>query len=181
MACCRDAPIFGSFFMAENSWNGFLRLSLVSCPITLSLVAEENELTEKEHRAFEAMASKIIDLDHFVSRTEVDTLYLGTSYYVQAEGELAAESLRVIAEKMAAKGLAGIARVTLHNRKRLIMFEPRGAGMVMFMLHNADEVRAAGFDTKRQENIDPEMLDITENIVERRKTAFDPAALLDKP
>lgn len=127
------------------------------------------------------MTSKIIDLDHFVSRGEIDPLYLRTSYYVLPDGELAAEALRVIAEKMTAKGLAGIARVTLHNRKRLVMFEPRGAGMVMFTLHNADEVHAAEFDTKRQENIDPEMLDITDSIVERRTTNFDPAVLLDKP
>jgi DNA end-binding protein Ku len=181
MACCRDKPISGSFFMAENSWNGSLRLSLVSCPVRLSVSTEENELTEKESNAFETMTSNVIDLDHFVSRAEIDPIYLRTSYYVQPDGELAAETLRVIAEKMTARGLAGIARVTLLNRKRLVMFEPRGAGMVMFTLHNADEVRAAGFDTKRQENIDPEMLDITEAIVERRTTTFDPAALLDKP
>jgi DNA end-binding protein Ku len=167
--------------MAEHSWNGSLRLSLISCPVRLSVSTEENELTAEEGKAFEAMTSKIIDLDHFVSRAEIDPLYLRTSYYVQPEGELAAESLRVVAEKMTAKGLAAIARVTLHNRKRLVMFEPRGAGMVMFTLHNANEVHTAGFDTKRQENIDPEMLDITDAVVERRTTAFDPAALLDKP
>lgn len=167
--------------MAEKSWNGSLRMSLVSCPISLSVSTEENDLTEKEGKALEEMTSKVIDLDHFVSRAEIDPLYLRTSYYVQPEGELGAETLRVIAEKMTARGLAGIARVTLANRKRLVMFEPRGAGMVMFTLHNAGEVRAAGFDTKRQENIDPEMLDITESIVERRTTTFDPAALLEKP
>jgi DNA end-binding protein Ku len=167
--------------MAQKSWNGFLRLSLVSCPISLSLATDENELSDNEHQAFEAMASKIIDLDHFVSRAEIDPLHLRTSYYVLPDGELAADSLRVIAEKMTAQGLAGIGRVTFHNRKRLVMFEPRGAGMVMYTLHNADEVRAAEFDTKRQENIDPEMLDITDSIIERRKTNFDPAILLDKP
>lgn len=167
--------------MAQKSWNGFLRLSLVSCPINLSLVTEENEVTENEHNALEAMATKVIDLDHFVSRAEIDTLYLGTSYYVEAEGDLASAPLKTISEKLAARGLAAIGRVTLHNRKRLVMFEPRGAGMVMYMLHNAGDVREAGFDTKRQENIDPEMLDITESIVERRTTKFDPAALLDKP
>jgi DNA end-binding protein Ku len=166
--------------MAQQSWNGFLRLSLVSCPVSLSLATDENELTETEHKAFDAMTSKVIDLDHFVSRAEVDPLYLRASYYVQPDGELAADSLRVISEKMAAKGLAAIGRVTHANRKRLVMFEPRGAGMVMFTLHSADEVHAAAFDTKRQENIDPEMLDITESIVERRTTKFDPAAMLDK-
>jgi DNA end-binding protein Ku len=167
--------------MAQQSWNGSLRLSLVSCPVSLSLVTEENELTEKEHGAFDAMTSKVIDLDHFVSRSEIDPLYLRTSYFVQPDGELAAESLRVVADKMAAKGLVGISRITLFNRKRLVMFEPRGAGMVMYTLHSTDEMRTAEFDTKRQENIDPEMLDITEMIIERRKTNFDPAGLLDKP
>ena len=66
--------------------------------------------------------------------------------------------------------------MTLHNTQRLVLFEPHGAGMVMSTLHNADEVRAAEFDTKRQENIDPEMLDITESIIERRRGTFAPVS-----
>jgi non-homologous end joining protein Ku len=91
------------------------------------------------------------------------------------DGELAAEPLRVIAEKLAAKGLVGIARVALSNTERLLMFEPRGAGMVMYTLRS---VRAAEFDTKRQEDTDPEMLDIAEAVVELRRSTFDPAGLL---
>jgi len=166
--------------MAQKSWSAFLRLSLVSCPITLSLVTPETEVTTQAREAFEAMASKIIELDHFVPRAEVDPLYLNASYYVRTDSELAAVTLRVIAEKMIDKGLAGIGHVTLSNRKRLVMFEPRGAGMVMYTLHNADEVDDPGFDTKRQENFDPEMLEITDTIVERRTTKFDPAGLLAK-
>lgn len=165
--------------MPDASWNGFLRLSLVSCPVYLSLATEENELTGKDENAFKAMKSNVIELTHFVNRDEVDPLYLNTSYYVYPDGEMAAEPFRVIAEKMAAKGLVGIGRVTLFNAKRLVMFEPRGAGMVMFTLRSADDVRAASFDTKRQEDFDAEMLDITEAIVERRRTTFDPAGLLD--
>jgi DNA end-binding protein Ku len=167
--------------MAQKSWNAFLRLSLISCPISLALATPESDQTNHEHEAFEAMASKIIELDHFVPRAEIDPLYLNSSYYVRTDNELAAVSLRVIAEKMTAKGLAGIGRVTLHNRKRLVMFEPRGEGMVMYTLHNADEVDGAGFDTKRQENIDPEMLELTDTVVDRRTTTFDPASLLAKP
>jgi len=166
--------------MPHASWKGFLRLSLVSCPVYLSLATEENELTEKDRNAFQAMKSNVIDLAQFVDRGEIDPLYLNTSYYVYPDGELAAESFRVIAEKMAAKGLVGIGRVTLFNTERLVMFEPRGAGMVMFTLRGADEVRAGAFDTKRQENIDAEMLDITDAIVERRRSTFDPARLLDE-
>lgn len=164
--------------MPHASWNGFLRLSLVSCRVYLSLATEENELAEKDQNALQVISSNVIDLAQFVNRDEVDPLYLSTSYYVYPDGELAAEPFRVIAEKMAAKGLVGIGRVTLFNTKRLVMFEPRGAGMVMFTLRSADEVHAAEFDTKRQEDIDAEMLDITEAIVERRRRTFDPADLL---
>lgn len=166
--------------MPQKSWTGFLRLSLVSCPVYLSLATEENELTEKEQKALQAIKPNVIDLDHFVARGEVDPLYLNSSYYVYPDGELATETFRVLAEKLAAKGLVGIGRVTLFNTKRLVMFEPRGAGMVMFTLHSADDVRAGEFDTTRQKNIDAEMLDITEAIVERRRTTFDPARMLDK-
>ncbi|HVC51230.1 MAG TPA: Ku protein [Stellaceae bacterium] len=164
--------------MPHPSWNGFLRLSLMSCPVYLSLAADENELTEKDQKAFQDMSSNVIDLVRFVDRAEIDPLYLNTSYYVYPDGELAAEPFRVIAEKMAAKGLVGIARVTLFNARRLLMFEPRGAGMVMYTLRSPGEIRAAEFDTKRQEDIEPEMLDITEAVVERRRSTFDPVSFL---
>jgi DNA end-binding protein Ku len=164
--------------MPHPSWNGFLRLSLISCPVYLSLAAEENELSRMEREALQGMSSHVIDLVRFVDRSEVDPLYLSTPYYVYPDGELAAEPFRVIAEKMAAKGLVGIARVTLFNTKRLLMFEPRGAGMVMYTLRSPGEVRAAEFDMKRQENIEPEMLDIAEAVVERRRSPFDPAGFL---
>ena len=161
--------------MPDPSWNGYLRLSLISCPVYLSLAAEENELTERDREAFQIMSSKVIDLARFVDRAEVDPLYLNTACYVYPDGELAGEPFRVIAEKLAAKGLVGIARVALSNTERLLMFEPRGAGMVMYTLRS---VRAAEFDTKRQEDTDPEMLDIVEAVVERRRSTFDPAGLL---
>lgn len=166
--------------MPQASWNGFLRLSLVSCPIFLSLATEENGRTEKDQETFQGMTSDVIDLIRFVDRAEIDPLYLGTSYYVYPDGQFAAEPFRVIAEKMAAKGLAGIARVTLSNARRLLMFEPRGAGMVMYTLRRPDELRAAEFDTERQQGIDAEMLDITEIVVERRRAAFDPVSLLSE-
>jgi hypothetical protein len=60
--------------MPDPSWNGYLRLSLISCPVYLSLAAEENELTERDREAFQIMSSKVIDLARFVDRAEVDPL-----------------------------------------------------------------------------------------------------------
>jgi DNA end-binding protein Ku len=45
---------------------------------------------------------------------------------------------------MAEAGVVGIGRVTLSRRERLVMVEPRDAGMVLITLRESEEVRAAG-------------------------------------
>jgi len=166
--------------MPQPCWRGFIRLSLISCPVHLSFATKESTLSEDERKAFEVMSSNVIDLARFVDRTEIDPVYLNTLYYVYPDGELAAEPFRVIAEQMKSKGLAGIARVTFFNTERLLMFEPRGNRMVMYTLRRPDEIHATESDAKHPEDVDPEMLDIAEVVVERRRGAFDPASLLSE-
>ena len=114
-----------------------------------------------------------------MSRDEVDPVYLDTPYYVYPDGELATEAFQVIGEAMAAKGLVGLGRVTVSSRERLVLVEPRGAGLVMSTLRSADEVRAAEFG-KANGEVDPDMLAIAATIIERRKGTFDPASFRDR-
>ena len=79
---------------------------------------------DDELKALQIESSKIIDLTQFVSRGEVDPVFLDTPYYVYPDGELAAEAFQVISEAMAAKGLVGIGRVTISSRERLVLVEP---------------------------------------------------------
>ncbi len=157
--------------MPRASWNGFLRLSLVSCPVSLVPATTEakrvrfNQLnaetgnrvqqqlidsktgevvdrdqivkgyefdrgryvtvTDDELKSLQIESSKIIDLDRFVGRDEVDPVYLDTSYYVYPDGKLAAETFRVIGEAMARKNKVGLGRVTISSRERPVLVEPR--------------------------------------------------------
>src|SRR5271156_3404373 len=174
--------------MPRVSWRGFLRLSLVSCPIYLSPAAtrtkpirlnqvwqpkatrpapveddEENEqpyrsaarsfsediqadtlpeqpsptrvalhphdphtgeeiereevvkgyeyergrfvtFTAAELKALDVESSKIIDLETFVPRAEVDPVYFSMPYYVYPDGPIAVETFRVIRAAMAEAG-----------------------------------------------------------------------------
>src|SRR5499427_6774388 len=173
--------------MPRASWSGFLRLSLVSCPVSLVPATTEakrirfNQLnaktgnrvqqqlidsktgevvdrdqiakgyeydrgryvtvTDDELKALQIDSSKIIDLDRFVDRDEVDPVYLDTPYYVYPDGEVAAETFRVIGEAMARKNKVGLGRVTMSNRERLVLVEPKGSGLLMSTLRSAEEVR----------------------------------------
>ena len=212
--------------MPRASWNGFLRLSLVTCPVYLVPATTEakrvrfNQLngetgnrvaqqlvdsktgdvvdrdqivkgyeyergryvtiSDDELKDLQIESSKIIDLDRFVDRDEVDPIYLDTPYWVHPDGELAAETFRVIGEAMAKKNKVGLGHVTLSSRERLVLVEPRDGGLVMSTVRSADEVRPAEFGAKPNGEADPDMVAIAETIIDRRAGAFDPETFRDR-
>ncbi|MBV9686834.1 MAG: Ku protein [Alphaproteobacteria bacterium] len=212
--------------MPRASWSGFLRLSLVSCPVALVPATTEakrirfNQLNSEtgnrvqqqlidsqtgevvdrdqivkgyeyergryvtieddELKALQIESSKIIDLERFVDRDEVDPVYLDTPYYVYPDGDLAAETFRVIGEAMEHKSKVGLGRVTMSGRERLVLVEPRGSGLVMSMVRSADEVRPAEFGPPPKDEIDPDMVAIAETIIDRRSGPFEPTTFHDR-
>lgn len=65
-------------------------------------------------------------------------------------------------------------RLTLSRRERMVLVQPRGAGLALITLRSAEEVRPAQFDDVDSE-VDPEMVAIAEMIIKRRVGHFDPA------
>jgi len=212
--------------MPRASWSGFLRLSLVSCPVSLVPATTEGKrvrfnqlnaetgnrvqqqlidsktgevvdrdqivkgyeydrgryvtVSDDELKALQIESSRIIDLDQFVDGGEVDPVYLDTPYYVYPDGELAAETFRVIGEAMAHKNKVGMGRITMSGRERLVLVEPRESGLIMSMVRSADEVRPAEFGPPAKGEIDADMVAIAETIIERRSGAFDPSGFRDR-
>jgi DNA end-binding protein Ku len=132
-----------------------------------------------ELKALDLESSKVIDLEMFVPRGEVDPLYFNSPYYLYPDGQMAVEAIRVIGAAMAEAGVVGIGRLTLSRRERMVVVEPRGAGMVLITLRAADEIRAPQF-TSADSAIDPEMLAIARAIIEQRKAKFDPSKFRDR-
>ena len=104
-------------------------------------------------------SSKVIDLESFVPRSDIDQVYFDTPYYLYPDGPIAVEGLRVIGAAMAEAGVVGIGRLTLSRRERMVMVEPRGIGMALFTLRAADEVRPAQF-ASAEGDLDAEMVAI---------------------
>jgi len=135
--------------------------------------------TAAELKALDVESSKIIDLDTFVPRAEVDPVYFSAPYYVYPDGGMAQETFRVIGAAMAEAGVAGIGRVTLSRRERLVMVEPRGTGMVLITLRATEEVRAAAFE-EADDDVDADMVAIAATIIRRRSGRFDPVTFQDR-
>jgi DNA end-binding protein Ku len=64
--------------------------------------------TAEELKALDVESSKVIDLERFVPRGDIDPVYFDTAYYLYPDGPIAVEALRVIGVAMAEAGVAGI-------------------------------------------------------------------------
>jgi DNA end-binding protein Ku len=135
--------------------------------------------TPEELKTLDIESSRIIDLETFVPRADIDPVYFNSPYYVYPDGPIAVETFRVIGAAMEEAGTAGIGRVTLSRRERPVLVEPRGGGMVLITLRAAEEVRAATFE-QTDGDLDPDMVAIAATIIRRRSGSFDPATFRDR-
>jgi DNA end-binding protein Ku len=132
-----------------------------------------------ELKALDLESSKVIDLETFVRRGEVDPVYFNSPYYLYPDGQMAVEAIRVIGAAMSDAGVVGMGRLTMSRRERMVMVDPRGAGMVLITLRAADEVRAPQF-SEANTAIDAEMLAIAGTIIDKRTGSFDASKFRDR-
>ena len=135
--------------------------------------------TAEELKALDVESSKVIDLEKFVPRNDIDPVYFDSSYYLHPDGPIAVETLRVIGAAMAEARVVGLGRLTLSRRERMVMVEPSGIGMALFTLRAASDVRAPQFGSA-EGDLDAEMVAIAGAIIRQRTGHFDPSTYRDR-
>lgn len=209
-------------------WKGYLRLSLVSCPIQLFPAATEREkvrfhqlnrdtgnrirykkvdaesgdevaaedivkgyeaskgtyieLEPDELDAVEIESSRMIDIDQFVPKDEIDELYLANPYYIVPDGDVGAQAFAVIREAIRKEGMVALGKVVFTNREHVIALEPRDKGLMGITLRYPYEVRDAKeyFDDIPDEKVPKDMLDLATHIVHSKAGHFKPDTFEDK-
>jgi DNA end-binding protein Ku len=209
-------------------WKGYLRLSLVSCPILLYPATTEREkirfhqlhkdtghrirykkvdaetgrevgqdqivkgyeaskghYIELEPDELEAVAlesTRMIDIEQFVPRKEIDELYLSNPYYIVPDGEVGQQAFAVIREAISEKGMVAIGRVVFTSREHIIALEPRGKGLMGITIRYPYEVRDEKdyFADIPSERITDEMLELAAHIVKTKQGHFHPEKYEDR-
>jgi DNA end-binding protein Ku len=209
-------------------WKGYLKLSLVSCPIAIFPATSEREkisfhqlnkktghriryqkvdadsgaevpadqivkgyevskgeYIELEPEELEAVAiesKRMIEIDTFVPRDEIDDLYLNSPYYVVPDGEVGQQAFAVIREAIRKEGMVALGKVVFTSREHVILLEPRGKGLVGVTLRFPYEVRKEEdyFDDVTDEKVPKDMLELATHIVETKKSHFQPAKFDDR-
>ena len=149
---------------------GFLRLSLVTCPVRLHPVVKgEHDLDNLE----------VIEIERFVAKNEIDPFYFSNSYFLVPDGNVGNDAYAVIRETIAATKTIALARIGEHA----IAIEPRGTGMVATTLRSADQLRDPSdlFHSIQNVKITKDMIDLAKHIVQAMTAPFDPRKLSHAP
>jgi DNA end-binding protein Ku len=216
------------FVMASRPyWKGYLKLSLVSCPVALYPATSEREkirfnqlhkktgnrirylkvdaetgdkveadeiikgyevdkgqyieLAPDELDAIALESKRVIDIDEFVPRNEIDDIYFNNPYYIVPDGEVGRQAFAVIREAIKHEGMVAIGTVMFTSREHIIALEARGKGMLGVTLRYPYEVRneAEYFDEIPEEKVPKDMLELASHIVETKAARFEPKKFED--
>jgi DNA end-binding protein Ku len=157
--------------MAEPIWTGFLRWSLVSSAVRLApaIAADGKWLT--------ANNDNLIEVDEFVPRAQIDQPFLGEAYYLYADSPLATDALEALRVAMAHAGRVALGHVSSGEGAQPVLIEPYGAGLLLVRLNFEEERNPTAFPERPEGAISREMIEIAEDIIQRRAADFDPRRL----
>ena len=141
------------------------------------LLLEEEDL---DNVALES--THTIDIEEFVPTSEVDRIYLDESFYIVPQDDVAQEAFAVIRDAMEKEDLAGLARVVVYRRERLLLLRPRGKGLLATALRYKNEVRNEKdyFDEIKDIKVPADMLKLAVHILETKKGHFKPEKFEDR-
>jgi DNA end-binding protein Ku len=209
-------------------WKGYLKLSLVSCPVALfSAVSRTEKISfhlinrdtghrlrqqyvdsvtgdfvdrDEQVRGYETgkndyitleeteiaeqalESTHTIDIETFVERDEIDEVYLDDSYYLAPDSKVADEPFVVIRDAIRKNHVAGLGRIVLSGRERVVLIEARDKGLLATTLHYNYEVRDEKpyFESIPAVRLSKEMLDLATHIIETKRGKFDPTKFEDR-
>lgn len=128
-------------------------------------------------------STHVLEIDEFVPREEIDPLYIGRPYYLAPEDEASQEAFIVIREAMRQRPIGAISKLVMNDRERMVLLEPRGAGIVATILRLPHEMRSedqvfGAIPLNR--TVPQELIDMAGEVVDRRMAHFDPSEFEDR-
>lgn len=137
---------------------------------------------EADIEALKIESTRTIEIETFVPAAEIDSIYLDSPYYLAPDDKVAEEAFAVIREAMTKRKMAGIGRVVLNRRERMLMLQPRARGMLATTLRYPYEVRqdAEYFEGITDVKLPAAMLDIAQEIIGRMSGHFEPDTFTDR-
>jgi DNA end-binding protein Ku len=130
-------------------------------------------LEDQDLRDLAPQTSTELQIVEFVRFSQVDPVYLETSYYVVPE-ENSEKAYALLLEAMRQSGYAAIGQLTMHRRDHVIIVRPGKSGLIGHTMFYPDEVRAQEEFRTNTSLVAPKELDLAKTLINALAQEFEP-------
>ena len=138
-------------------------------------------LNDADFESIKVESSSVMAIDKFVEMNSIDPIYYASSYYLAPDGDAGRDVYTVLCKAIAETGRVALARVVIAQRERTIAIRTMPGGLVAHTLDEQRDINDARaiFDDATAMKIDPEMVQLAKQLIDRQTTIYDPSDLED--
>jgi DNA end-binding protein Ku len=138
--------------------------------------------SDDEFEALKVDSKKSLDMVQFAPVDTIDPIYFDKPYYALPDGKMADEPYRVVREALKRTKTVGLGQITMRGRSYIAAVKPYEDGIIVETVHYADELRKANlfFDEIPTGKLDADLIDLAEELINRKKAKFDPTKFEDE-
>ena len=138
--------------------------------------------SDEEFDALKIESKKTLDMVQFAPADTIDAIYFDKPYYALPDGKLADEPYRVVRDALRRTKTVGLGQITMRGRSYIAAVKPYEEGLMVETVHYAEELRSAKgfFDEIPQGKSEPDLVDLAEELINRKKAPFDPKKFEDE-
>jgi DNA end-binding protein Ku len=138
--------------------------------------------SDEEFEALKVDSKKTLDMIQFAPADTIDPIYFDKPYYALPDGKLADEPYRVVRDALRKTKTVGLGQITMRGRSYIAAVKPYEDGLIVETVHYAEELRKANqfFDEIPTGKLDQDLIDLAEELINRKKSKFDPNKFEDE-
>ena len=136
-------------------------------------------IEDEEIKKVAPQTAKVMEIQEFVKSTEVDPVYLETSYYLAPE-DAGEKPYALFFDALKKTGYVGIAKIAMHNREHVVILRPGSKGIVLHTMYFSNEVRKTDEFHADLSLVKEKELALAINLMEALTEAFAPEKYKDE-
>jgi DNA end-binding protein Ku len=138
-------------------------------------------LDDADFDSVKVESSSVMAIDKFVEVNSIDPIYYASSYYLAPDGDAGRDVYAVLYKAIAETRRVALTRVVIAQRERTIAIRAMPGGLVAHTLDEQRDINDARaiFDDATEMKIDPEMVQLAKQLIDRQTTTYDPSDLED--
>ncbi|MBK9168276.1 MAG: Ku protein [Bryobacterales bacterium] len=137
------------------------------------VVVEDEEIRQVAPRT-----SKVMEILEFVPASEVDPIYLESSYYMAPE-DSGEKPYALLFEALKQSQYAGVAKIAMHNREHIVILRPGDKGILLHTMYYEDEIRKVEEFRTDTDLVQEKELALARMLIESLAGKFEPEKYKD--